>query len=264
MTYIIFHLLLTFIAPSLLYSICWYEHYSPDLKYRMLSNILLSHTCWIGIFRSFFARIPAVIFFVTGPFPMEICDAFSIFSKFCFVIFFNELAIWQFIRFICIAKGIRMRINEDDLIAFYLSLTNLIMSIAITTVGETLSFRISELDYHICIGVNPNESVLKLNRYFWHDNATEMIPQMNKLIDADPVVRLFRMEFLLIIFFAAVSYCIENKDTVSFWIFLIFLVKLCLHSLFDISLFSYFLKHFTISKTVNTKIFYKFFVLSKI
>ncbi len=215
-TYIIFHVLLTFIVPGLLYSICWYEHYSPDLKYRMLSNILLSHTCWIGIFRSIFARIPAVIFFVTGPFPVVVCDTFSIFTKFSFLIFFNELTIWQFVRFVCIAKGIRMRINEDDLIAFYLTLANFILSIAIIIVRETLSFRISEIDHHICIGVDPNQSVIELNRFFWHDNATEMIPQMNKLIDADPVVRLFRMEFMLIIFFAGVSYSIENKETVSF------------------------------------------------
>jgi len=159
-TYISFHVLLTFIVPTLLYSICWYERYSPDLQYRMVSNILLSHTCWIGIFRSFFARIPAVIFFTSGPFAVAVCDSFSIIAKYLFVIYFNELAIWQFVRFIC-----------------------------------------------------PNESMMKLNQMLWHGNATH-VPRLGKLILADPVVKLFQIESILIFFFAAVSYCMINKDKV--------------------------------------------------
>jgi len=212
-TYIIFHVLLTFIVPTLLYSICWYERYSPDLQYRMLSNILLSHTCWIGIFRSFFARIPAVLFFTSGPFPIAVCDSFSIFAKYLFVIFFTELTIWQFVRFICIAKGFRMRINEDDLMAFYLTLANIILSIVVIVVGETLSFRISEIDYHLCTGVDPNESIMKLNQMLWQ-NTTTHVPRLGKLMLADPVVKLFQIESILIFFFAAVSYCMTNKDKV--------------------------------------------------
>jgi hypothetical protein len=214
--YVVFHIILTFVVPSLLYSICWYERYSPDLRYRMLSNILLSHTCWIGIFRSIFARIPAVIMFISGPFPVVVCDAFSIFAKFSFVIFITELAIWQFIRFICITKGMKMRIVEDDLIAFYLTLSNLIISMGVTVASETLSFRISEIDHHICTGVDPNEAILKLNQMLWRDNTSAIIPQMNKLINADPSVKVVRVDLFLINFFAAASYAIVKKNAVSF------------------------------------------------
>jgi len=153
-SYIGFHVILTFLVPGLLYSIYWYERYSPDLQYRVVSNILLSHTCWIGIFRSIFARIPAVVFFTVGPFSFPICDVFYIFTRLCFVIFFNEIVIWQFIRFIYIVKGMKVTIVEDSLIAFYLTLCNIVLSVTFMIAVETFSFRVVDIDYHICTGVN--------------------------------------------------------------------------------------------------------------
>ena len=72
--YILIHVLLTLLVPCLLYSICWYERYSPDLQYRAVSNILLSHSCWIGIIRSFLVRIPSVLVIVFGPFDPWTCN----------------------------------------------------------------------------------------------------------------------------------------------------------------------------------------------
>jgi len=216
--YIIFHILLTIIVPTLLYSIYWYERYSPDLQYRMVTNIVLSHTCWIGILRSIFSRIPAVILFIGGPYSYTTCNIFISLARFFFVIFLNELAIWQFVRFVYIAKGANLTIMEDDLIAFYLTLCNVFLSAILIFTAATLSFQITEIDYHICTGVDPYQNILKLKQMPWFDKDMELIPLYNKLIYADPVGLLFRIEFSLVLFFTTVSYCITNKDMARFFI----------------------------------------------
>jgi hypothetical protein len=212
--YIIFHTLLTFIVPSLLYSICWYERYGPHLHYRLVTNILLSHTCWIGIFRSFFVRIPSVIVILGGPFSLTTCDVYSTFTRFSFLLFFNELAIWQFVRFLYIAKEAKLTLAEDNLIALYLTLSNIFLTATFIFAVEMLSFRVSEMDYHLCTGINPYQTIMKLHKMPWFDRSMEPIPMLSNLIYSDPVVKLFGAEFVLILFFAFISYCITNKDLV--------------------------------------------------
>jgi hypothetical protein len=230
--YIIFHALLTFIVPSLLYSIYWYERYSPDLQYRMASNILLSHTCWIGILRCFLTRIPAVFIFVGGPFSFPLCDVVYILGRFSFVIFFNEVAIWQLVRFVFIAKRTKLIINEDNLIAFYLTLCNIVLTVTFMVYVEMLSFRVTEIDYHICTGVDPYQTIFNLRDMPWFDKDMDLSPQFNKLVYTDPVGKLFRREFLLVLLFAIVSFYITNKERVRkmFCIFMVRYHKICENS----------------------------------
>ena len=43
--YILFHLIITLVSPSLFLSIIWYEKTSSNLTYRTLINQVLSHLC---------------------------------------------------------------------------------------------------------------------------------------------------------------------------------------------------------------------------
>ena len=72
--YIIFQILLTFLAPTILFSIFWYERYGSVLQYRTLTNIIMSHICLISIVRCFISRIPYIAILSFSPFSSNTCD----------------------------------------------------------------------------------------------------------------------------------------------------------------------------------------------
>jgi hypothetical protein len=134
-TYLLYHIAMTFIIPILLYSIYWYERYSSDIYFRILPNILLSHTCLISIARSFIIRIPSIVIVLTGPYSYMTCDIFYFFARIFFMLFLHELAIWQCVRFLFICKGEKLWNLDDDFWAFYLTLCNIVLTtmLALTT-----------------------------------------------------------------------------------------------------------------------------------
>ncbi len=75
--YIIFNIILTFVAPLTLYSIVWYERFGSDLMYRTLSNRILSHIWLISIARCLIARIANVGFLFMIPLSSNTCDVIN-------------------------------------------------------------------------------------------------------------------------------------------------------------------------------------------
>jgi hypothetical protein len=174
-TYIIFHIVLTFVAPLILYSIVWYERFGSDFKYRILTNRILSHICWISIGRCLIARIPysAIIFF--GPFSTNICDIIILIGRYSFLCTFIEIAIWQLIKYFYIFKWKYMIRLNDDLSAICLTMCNLLFSAVFLFVSYMHGYHNAEVDFHLCTGKSPRINIATSFRYILKQDLLEQV-----------------------------------------------------------------------------------------
>jgi hypothetical protein len=158
-------IVLTFVAPLILYSIVWYEHYGSDFKYRLLTNRILSHICLISIGRCFIARIPygAIIFF--GPFSTNTCDVIILVARYSFLCTFIEIAIWQLLKYFYIFKWKYLVRLTDDISAICLTTCNLLLSAVFIFVTYMNGSHSTEVDYQICTGKRPNITIITSFRY---------------------------------------------------------------------------------------------------
>ena len=163
--YLIFHIVLTFVAPLLLYSIVWYERHGSDLYYRILTNRILSHICLISIARCLTARIPYVAILFMSPLSPTKCDVIIFVGRYSFLCTLIETAIWQLAKYFCIFKWRYLVRLNDELSAVYLTMCNLLLSAIFLFGTYMVGFHNVELDYQICTGINPELNILTSLRY---------------------------------------------------------------------------------------------------
>ena len=212
-SYFVFHILLTFVVPLLLYCIYWYERFSSDLHYRMLPNMLLSHSCLVSFARSIFVRIPSVFILLTGHFSYTTCDIFIFFARLFFLIFLHEIALWQFIRFLFLFKGNKLMNVDDDFWAFFLTVSNLFLTTILSITTSMLGYQSADMDYHFCSGIDPRKTIEQ--RFFlmpWYDDKVRTIFNFEKVIRTDPAGKLTKTIALLLLFFCTQNWIFSKKQ----------------------------------------------------
>ena len=164
-----FQAILSLIAPVLLYLVVAYEH---SLNNRLLTNQLLSHFCCINFISFFTTRIIFLISFYFGPSSALFCDITIQSGRFFFLLALGELALWQTVKYLQKFTPRYLLIINDDFFALFLTNLNIFLNVIHAVVAYTNRLQNSSLDYHICIGRNPNENAfLKLENN--QNNSTD-------------------------------------------------------------------------------------------
>ena len=157
--FLTFHILISFIAPGLLYCIIWYERFSSAQTHQTMINLILSHTCWISIARCFIGRIPYVVILFLGPFSSNVCNLFIFSARYFFLCVFIEIFLWQAIKFLFIFQWKHMAALSSNFIATFITIWNLFFSAVFILTTQMLEFHNAELDYHICTGKHPHVNI---------------------------------------------------------------------------------------------------------
>jgi len=150
--FLVFHILLTFVGPILLYSVIWYEKSSFETNYRTVLNHLLSHICMISIARSFVVRIPHAIMLLMAPYSTETCNFIVFIGRYSFLCIHTELCIWQVIKFLYIFQWKHIVVLNEEFLAVYLTMWNLFMSLIFVSTIYMMGYHNAEPDFHICTG----------------------------------------------------------------------------------------------------------------
>ena len=168
-----FQAILSLIAPVLLYLVVAYEN---SLNNRLLTNQLLSHFCSINLISFLTARIIFLIAFYFGPFSALFCDITIHSGRFFFLLALGELTIWQTVKYLQKFRPRYLLIINDDFFALFLTNLNIFFNVIHIVVAQTNRLQKLSLDYHICIGRNPNENVsLKMEAN--QNNSTDSFPE---------------------------------------------------------------------------------------
>ena len=211
--YLIFHILLTFIGPSLLYSIAWYERFSSDLRYRTLMNQLLSHISVLSIVGCVLSRIPYVSMFFIGPFSSTTCDMIILFGRYMFLSILIEFTIRQVIKYLYIFQWKYLVSLNADFFAIYFTACNLLLSMVFILIAYFLGYQNSEVDYHICTGKHPKDNIMQtFNEMKRFTKPNEMPLNLDEIMSRDPlhVFTLLLFLTLLLVGFQTWVYC--QKD----------------------------------------------------
>ena len=163
--YSIFNLCVTLTSPVLLYSICWYERHSADLRFRTLINQLLSHVCFASLLGSFVARIPHVLMLYLGPTTMPFCSFSLLMGRYFFLLVIGELLTRQTIKFFYIFKWKHIVSLNDDFAAFFLTLNNSVLFAIFSFSIYFRGFLTAEVEYHVCTGKDPAENIPQAFQY---------------------------------------------------------------------------------------------------
>ena len=157
-TFLVCHLLETFIGPFIIYSLIWYERFSVDLRYRTVINQLLSHCWWIQFVGCIFCRNSYLSFLLIGPFSLTSCDIIISFGHFLYICTISVLGLRQIIKFLYIFQWKNVVSINDNFFAFYLALCIYTLSAIFVFVCYVLGYLNDDLDYHICTGKTPQEN----------------------------------------------------------------------------------------------------------
>ena len=164
--YIMFHIILTFVAPLILYSIVWYERFGADLMYRTLSNRILSHICLISIARCLIARIANVGFLFIIPLSSNTCDVILFSGRYGVLCSFIEIVIWQLVKYFYIFKWKYLVCWNDEFFATFLTLCNILLTAVFLFFTFMTGHHNAELDYHLCTGRSASANILTSYRYY--------------------------------------------------------------------------------------------------
>ncbi len=206
--YLIFHILLTFIGPGLLYSIVWYERYSSDIRCRTLMNQLLAHICILSIIDCLINRIPYISIIFIGPYSSTTCGYLSFMGRFCYLIRIIELSIRQIIKYFYIFQWKYLVSLNNDFFAIFFTIWNLILCFLFIFISYQLGFQDSDLDYHICTGKQPKENImetfLQMGKYV---KSEEYPPTYYTMITTDPLNVLTQIVFVMLVLIAIHTWC---------------------------------------------------------
>jgi hypothetical protein len=207
--YLVFHLIITFIGPSLLYSIIWYENYGSDAHYRTVINILLSHICWISLFKCLTDRILYVIMIAFGPFSTSACDFLTAANRYSFLYMFKEVLLWQLMKYLYIFHWGSMALIDDNFISIFVTLLNFLLSAVFIIASFMIGFNNAEIEYHICTGTDPTMNIIQSPFLMTALNKTESI--YVEVVKMDPLVKLFRLIFMLLLVLVVKIWIYDKK-----------------------------------------------------
>ena len=220
--YLIFHIILTFIGPALLYSIVWYERFSSDIRYRTLMNQLLSHICIFSIVDCFSNRILYVSIICFGPYSTLACEFLSFMGRYFYLIRIMGLFIRQLFRYFYIFQWKYFVTLNNDFFAIYFTLCNLILSFLFIFTTHELGYHNSDLDYHICTGKTPTDNIystfLQMSRFI---KSNDPPPTYRKMIAKDPVNVLTLFVFIMLVLICVQTWVYSKKHyLINIWILL--------------------------------------------
>lgn len=153
------HCLIMVFGPILLSLAVWYERKIADVVYRTLINQLLSH-CFL--FQSLFCVISRFSYFVNfclAPNSPLVCNVSIFFGRYTFVFMTTQITIRQLIKYLYIFNWKHIVQLDDDFMAFFLTLANLLLSLLLSAYSSALGFHNEEVDFHICTGKHPLDNI---------------------------------------------------------------------------------------------------------
>jgi hypothetical protein len=163
--YVMFNIILTFVAPLILYSIVWYERFGADLMYRTLSNRSLSHICLISIARCLIARIASVGYLFIIPLSSNTCDVIVFIGRYSVLCTFSEIVIWQLVKYVYIFRWKYLVCWNDEFFATILTMCNILLTTVFLFFTYMTGHHNAELDYHLCTGRSASANILTSYRY---------------------------------------------------------------------------------------------------
>jgi hypothetical protein len=163
--YVMFNIILTFVAHLILYSIVWYERFGADLMYRTLSNRSLPHICLISIARCLIARIASVGYLFIIPLSSNTCDVIVFIGCYSVLCTFSEIVIWQLVKYVYIFRWKYLVCWSDEFFATFLTMCNILVTTVFLFFTYMTGHHNAELDYHLCTGRSASANILTSYRY---------------------------------------------------------------------------------------------------
>ena len=159
--FLICHIFETIIGPIILYSLIWYEYYSVDLRYRTVSNQLLSQCWWIQLVGCIVVRNLYLTFLTIGPLNVNACDTIISFGHFLYISTISVLGLRQIIKYLYIFQWNNVVSIDDNFFAVYFGLCIFTLSSIFAYVCYFLGYNNEDLDFHICAGRTPEQNIRK-------------------------------------------------------------------------------------------------------
>jgi hypothetical protein len=217
--FFVFHIILTFIGPCLLYSIVWYERFSPDLRYRTLMNQLLTQICIFSTFDCLILRLVHLSCFVIGPYSSWTSGILISIARFTFICRLMQLTIRQLIKYLYIFQWKYLVSLNDDFFAIYFTHCNILFSFLFIFTNYFLGFNNSEVDYHLCSGKNPKDNILedfiRMKKYV---KSNELPLSFDAMSRRDPLAKLTQILFLVIFVVVVQTLFYSKKEILnSIW-----------------------------------------------
>lgn len=153
------HCIVVVLGPFLLLLVVWYERQVADVIYRTLINQLLSYLFFFQAIFCVASRFSYLVNFCLAPNPIEVCDLSILAGRFGFTFMIGQVTIRQIIKYLYIFNWKSIVGLNDNFMAFYLTMANLLISFCICFSTYLLGFHNEELDFHICTGKSPMENV---------------------------------------------------------------------------------------------------------
>ena len=138
------------------FGIIWYERGGGNQRYRTAINQLFSTMSWIVVSYIIFVYIPQGIRYHVGPLNPTFCDLQTFLKNFFASSFVLTLDLISLLRYVFIFKLSNFAMINDDLIARFLQITVLLLSIWIAAVNR-MSVGRMQLTYLMCAGTDPSK-----------------------------------------------------------------------------------------------------------
>ena len=138
----------------LMSGIIWYEKYGNH-RCRTAINQLFSTLAWVVIFYIVLVYFPEGIRYLKGPLDKSFCEFHNFVKNILPSCFLLTLDCIILMRYIFIFRLSNFAVVKDDLIARFLNLSIVVLSVWISVV-KRMSSGMMPLNYHMCAGSNPN------------------------------------------------------------------------------------------------------------
>ena len=109
-------------------------------------------------------------------------------NRFIFICVLVQMGIRQIVKFLYIFKLKFCTSIHDDFAAFFLTLWNIMVCASITFTTQFFGFHNAEVDFHVCVGKNPDVMVKESFQYMkWFvQNESDMISTFKEVSRRDP------------------------------------------------------------------------------
>ena len=135
------------------FGIIWYER-NGSHRYRTLINQLFVTVSWMVVCYIIFVYIPDGIRYMTGPLDATYCDFHIFLKNFLLACIVLTLDCITLLRYVFIFKLSNFAVVNDDLLATFLQMTIVFLSLWVNMV-KRMSLGRMPLNYFMCAGKNP-------------------------------------------------------------------------------------------------------------
>ena len=135
--------------------IIWYER-NGDHRYRTAINQLFATISWLVVSYILLVFIPDGVRYLTGPLNETFCELHNFMKNFVCISILLVLDFIILLRYIFIFKLSNFAVINDDLVAGFLQITILVLSLWIAFVKK-LSVGRMPLNYFMCAGKDPSD-----------------------------------------------------------------------------------------------------------